>query len=524
MNSGAVLMNFFILLTIRPLDFFIVLLYFVAMMIIGWLCSKKNQDMDGYFLARGRMPGWVTGFSLMATLISSMTFIATPGFSFKENWRYMPANFSFIIAVCMAIYIFMPIFRGSNIPSAYEYLERRFGAWARYYAAAGYIVMQTVRLGLVTYTVSLTLQIITGCPLELIIILTGVVVVVYTVAGGLEAVIWTDMIQGIGLILGGLICLPVIVFALPGGFNQIITTAYADGKMSLGSMDFTFTKITFWVMIIPAIFNQLWCVEQSTVQRYIAPKTDREAKKALWFGVLATIPIWIYFTFLGTAMYVFYKAFPEQTVNDMVPEQVLPYFILTKVPMGLAGIVIIGIVAAAQSTLSSSLNSAANIFTNDFYKRLIKLDKSESHYLKASKICSLVFGVLMITLAFVIYYIRSSTIQDLNTVLYHILSSGIFGLFVAGVLTRSVDGKSAGIATILTVIGVLLWLFFDTDYGRNSFPAIVTILPNKFWISTFANMFLFLIALLLSKINVTQNKICNIDNLTIFTTKTNRKD
>ena len=475
------------------IDYAIILIYVVVILMTGWIFSRRNKNADQYFTARSRVPGWVAGFSLMATLISSMSFLATPGFAFKENWRYIPTNFLFMAAAVMGIHIFMPIFRRSGITSSYEYLERRFGSWARVYAAIGYVMMQSVRLGLIAYTVSLPLQLLTGLPIPAIILLVGIVVSTYTIIGGLEGVIWTDMIQGIGLILGGLICLPVVLAGIPGGFPELMSTAYRDGKMSLGSFRFSFTEITFWVMIFPAVFNQLWCVEQTTIQRYVAPKTEKAARRAIWTGVLTTIPVWVYFTFLGTALYVFYKFNATPGVNELVPEQVLPFFILTKVPAGLVGIVIIGLLAAAQSSLAGSMNASASIVVNDFYRRFFVKGKTDLHYLKASKWFSSLFGFVMIGLALLIHYMRTMTLQDLGNLMTSILSSGIFGLFALGVLTKKVKSLPTLIATLCTVALVVTWLALDAHS-----PAAKAWLPHKFWMTIFANIFLFSTASLLS--------------------------
>lgn len=497
--------------TIHFLDYGIIGVYLLTMLVIGWRCSRKNASSDEYFMARSEMPGWATGFSLMATMISSMSFLATPGFAFKENWRYIPTNFLFLVAAIMGIYIFMPIFRRSGISSGYEYLERRFGSWARVYTAVGYVLMQSARLGLVTYTVSLPLQILTGLPLPLLIVLVGVVVAAYTIAGGLRAVIWTDMVQGIGLMIGALICVPIVLKGIPGGVGELFSVAHQDGKLSLGDFDFTIAKITFWVMILPAIFNQLWCVEQATIQRYVAPKTEREAKKAIWLGVLMVIPIWGYFSVLGTGLYVFYKLNPDPQIGNMVAEQVLPYFILTKIPAGLAGVVIIGLLAAAQSSLSSSISASASIVTTDFYRRFFVKDRDELHYLTASRWVSAVFGVVMIGLALLIYYIRTMTIQDLNTLIQSIFSCGIFGLFMLGILTKRVENRAALSCSLVTLAIVVGWLFIDARI-----PSLAGYLPHKFWMPILTNIFLFISAWITSGI-IREKRHRDLKNLTLKT-------
>ncbi len=161
----------------------------------------------------------------MATLISSMTSLALPGFTYEEDWRYMPAQLTYLIAVWLAVLFFMPLFRRGHVRSAYEYLERRFGIWARLYAAGGFVLFQMFRLGVILYAVCLPIETMSGISMPWVILFFGVVVATYTILGGLEAVIWTDLIQGIALMTGGLICLPIIISLLPGGADQLITAA-----------------------------------------------------------------------------------------------------------------------------------------------------------------------------------------------------------------------------------------------------------------------------------------------------------
>ena len=189
---------------------------FLVLVGIGVYCARKNVSSEAYFLANRSMPGWVVGVSLMATLISSMTTLAIPGFTYKEDWRYMPAQFTYLIAVWLAVLFFMPLFRRGHFRSAYEYLERRFGTWARLYAAAGFVLFQMFRLGVILYTVCLPIETMRGISLPWIILFFGIAVATYTILGGLEAVIWTDLIQGIALMAGGLVCLPIIIGLLPG--------------------------------------------------------------------------------------------------------------------------------------------------------------------------------------------------------------------------------------------------------------------------------------------------------------------
>ena len=370
-----------------------------AMVAIGVYTARRNRSADAYFLANRSMPGWIVGFSLMATIISSMTFLAIPGFTFEKDWRYMPAHFFYFIPAIVAYFLFMPYFRRGHVRSAYEYLELRFGTWARLYAATGFLVFQMFRTGVILYAVCLPFGPMTGLPLGWVILVLGILVAAYTIAGGLEAVIYTDLLQGLALIAGGLICIPLAVDLIPGGLSQVFAEAVADGKFAVGSTGWAWDDQTVWVLILvyQFIFFQLLCTDQNAVQRYIAMKTDRDAKLGLVLSTVMTIPVWLYFAFIGTVLYVYYKHFPAAELDSLVSEQAFPYFVLTQIPAGAAGFVLSGLLAAAMSTLDSGINASAATITNDFYRRFKKSVEDEQHYLKFGRWVSVAFGVIMIS-------------------------------------------------------------------------------------------------------------------------------
>lgn len=517
---------------LRPLDLAVILSFLSVCIGIGVYCSRRSKSADNYFLAGRKMPGWVVGFSLMATLISSMTFMAAPGFAYASDWRYVPCSVMFIFSILYGMFIFMPVFRKANMNSAYEYLERRFGRWARVYAAIGYVLMQIARLGLVLYTVSLAVHVMLGPKLgdiitmEWVIILLGVAVAIYTIAGGLEAVMWTDLLNGIALMIGGLICLPVVLSKIPGGLSELFSVAQADGKLIPKEiMEFSFSKETVWMLLMPAFFNALWCTEQTTVQRYIAPRTEKESKKSMIVSFFTVVPIWVYFTFIGTAIYVFYQFNPDPLIDEVAkePEKVLPFFVLTQVPAGLAGFVIAGLIAAATSSLDSSINACASTVTNDLYDIIHTKNKKPKDYLIFGRWASVAFGIIMIALALFIHLTRTRTVQDLQTILVQVLTAGLFALFMLGLISRRIGNKAALIATVITVLTACLWLYLDSPYGRNQFPTIATHLPVKFWFGTLLNIELFVLAFAscylfnwVNKKDITDLSIMTMQEKTVF--------
>ena len=503
-------------------DLLVMGLFFGAFVAIGAYFARKTNSAEGYFLAGRNLPGWLVGCSVMATIVSAMTFLALPAVSYKDNWRYIPWNLGYLLALLPALVLFMPFFRRTRVASAYEYLERRFGTWARLYAAGMFIFWLTCRMSIILFAVCLPIKTMIDVDLVWIIVAFGLIATVYTVAGGLEAVIWTDLLQSIAMFIGAIICLPILVAKLPGGFTQIIEVAYADGKMSMGGTDLVLGEKTIWVMIVLSLFTWLhWgCQDQSMVQRYCAPRSEKEARKALWLGVLLTIPVWTYFIFIGTALYVFYKVFPDPHLEEAVqkPEQILPYFILHHVPSGLAGFVICGLVAAAMSTVDSSINAVASTITTDFYRRLFVRDRDERHYLVAGRAFSCLLGAVMIGGALLIHHVSDQRLADLQIMIQSITGGGLLALTLLGMLTIRVDSRAAIISVAAGFLGVCLWLFADSPLGHDLLPEVAGAMPDKFWVHVFVNLFVFALGFGLSFI-FRRRKQKDLADLTVWTVR-----
>jgi SSS family solute:Na+ symporter len=236
-------------------------------------------------------------------------------------------------------------------------------------------------------------------------------------------------------------------------------------------------------------FLQIGCTDQMTIQRYCAPSSEKEARKALYVSAFLSLPVWIYFTFIGTAIFVFYKVFPSSELAGIVPERILPFFILREVPMGLAGFVVAGLLSAAMSTLDSSINASAATVTNDFYKRFYNQNATEKHYLRFGMICSLFFGAVMIVFALIIHYTRTQTLADLQALLVSVLSGGLLALFWLGFFGKRVGNFVAATAVIVAVVSSCLWLFV---------PSISAKMPDKFWMIILVNLLSFGVGMILS--------------------------
>jgi len=473
----------------------VLVIYFVAMAAMGPYFARKNKTTENYFLGGRSFPGWLIGLSMFATSISSITFVAYPADAYKTAYlRFLPC-LMLPLGIFLASKIFLPFYRRAHITSAFEYLEVRFGSGTRAYAATAFVIGQVTRLGMILYLVSMLVQEMTGLNAYYSILLGGVITSFYTITGGIEAVIWTDFFQSFLLWFGGFAILVIIIMNVDGGLSTIISVAAADGKFMLGDLDtatgelvraprgFSLVDKTVLMMLLVGLTNWLteYSSNQNVIQKYVATKDPKNATQAIWICCLCSVPTWAFFMFLGTALYVYFKLNPDPSALAMLDgtaraDSIVPYFVIQKMPVGLAGLVIAGVLAAAMSSLSSSINAISAVTIVDIYKRHVAKDKSERHYMRAARVVSLVASVLMLGFAIVLLSATDKTLQDTATKLAAILGGGLLGLYFLGFLTRRGDGRAVGVAIVCT-LAFSLWLAlvemkviegvvpFETYYG-----------------------------------------------------------
>lgn len=452
-------------------DIAIIVVYLLAMVTVGFYFSKKNKNSVQFTSASGKIPGWAIGLSIYATFLSSNTFLGVPGKAFGGNWNAFVFSISMPLAAWVASKYFVPFYRSTGEISAYTHLEKRFGTWARTYAVICFLLTQFARMGTIFFGIALSLHALTGFSMASIMIVMGICIIIYTVLGGMEAVIWTEVAQGIIKTLGALLILFLVVREIPGGFSKVFDIAIADNKLSLGSYSLNFTESTFWVILLYGFFINLnnFGMDQNYIQRYHTAASSKQASKSVWLCVAMYVPASLLFFIIGTSLYAYYNVHPEllDPTRIKAADEALPHFMVTKVPTGLVGLIVAALLSAAMSTISSNMNASATVFTMDIYKKYFKPGINDKQQLYILHIATVVFG--LIGLGTGLAMIGAKSLLDIWWELSGIFAGGMLGLFLLGLISRQSRNTEALVATMIGVIVILWMTFSDRLSGEYAF-------------------------------------------------------
>jgi len=396
------------------LNWVILAAYILGNLLLGFFLSKRVETAEHYFLGQRTMPWWAIGISVVATYIGAMSFLGGPAWAYSEGFSVIFIHINYPIAVFVVITVFLPFFYRSGVASIFDYLERRFGLTSRTVMSSVFLFGNAAYSGIMLYTTALVLEFITGMPVIDAILIVAVVAVTYTMLGGMAAVIWTDVIQSAILFIGALVTVFLLIGELPSGFLGTLQELKAQGRTDPFEYSLDPSKVaTIWTGIVAmSIYHVVvYGVNQMMVQRTLAAKSLGDAKKSyMLMGYLAFF-IFVLFFGLGVLFYSYYggKTFENENlvVLDFVASMGFP---------GLMGVVTAAIVAAAMSSLDSSLNSMATVTTLDFYEKFFKKNGSPEHYLKASRWFTFMWAVLMVVPAIIFSKSGGSVLEVLSKV------------------------------------------------------------------------------------------------------------
>jgi len=446
------------------LDILVLFVYVAGVTIFGALFYRKSSTTEGFTAANRNLPGWAVGLSIFGTYLSSISFLALPGKAYVSNWNAFVFSLSLPIAAWVATRWFAPLYRSTRDISAYAYLERRFGYWARAYAMTFYLLTQLARMGTILFLVALALEGLTGWDIRAIIIVAGILVTFYTFVGGIEAVIWTDVAQAIVLTVGAIVCAIVLVTGIPDGLTGLLQAVEDDNKLSLGSMAMDLTAPTFWVVLLYGIVINLqnFGIDQSYIQRYQTARSLGDARRSVWVGALTYVPVSAMFLFIGSALFAFYGAHPQLLPEGVAGDRVFPYFIVNQLPAGLTGLLIAALSAAAMSSVDTSINSSATVLLTDVYKRWLKPDADDALQMRFLRITTLLLGIAGTGTALLMISIKSAL--DVWWNLAGIFSGGMLGLFLLGILSRRARSSQA-VAGMVVGLLVIIWATFSSKWN-----------------------------------------------------------
>lgn len=455
--------------SIHIVDYLIIGISLCIPIAISLYFSRKQNSVNNFFKAGGSLPGWAVGMSILATLISSVTFIAYPGAGFSSNWILLVQGLMVPLTLVFLIGFLVPLYRKIINLSAYEYFEQRFGFLARLYSSLGFFLAHFSKMGTVFFLIALAFSKMTGIDTLHLILILGALVIFITLIGGIEAVIWLDVIQGLMLIVGGVISLLVIIFSTPGGFSAIWQVAGENGRIGFGPFDLEFVNLTFIVMALNGIFYaiQKYGTDQTIVQRYLTAKSDKQAIKASLMGVLLSVPVWALFMFIGTALFAYYKLSGDMLPADIATDAVFPHFIISNLPTGVIGLVLAALLAAAISSLDSDLNCLSAIFLEDYYLRFRK-NTSERNKLLVGKITVIVAGLASLLIASYYIKIGGKGVLGIVFMLYSIFSGGIAGLFLLGIFSKRANKKGVYIGMLACILFTAYAVLSSTPIGDNN--------------------------------------------------------
>ena len=421
-----------------------------ALLMVGMACFFifKKKDENDYFRGGNRIPWYVAGMSIFATMLSSITFIAIPTQAYLQDWRYFVMAFFIIGMAPVAIYYYLPFFCRLGITSAYEYLEKRFNLGVRLFGSAAFVVFMVCRVAVVTLLPAIALNAVTGISIDACILICGVLTMIYCSLGGLEAVIWSDFVQGI-VLMGGAVSVLVLLIMKTGGdgahFSTFWNVASTYNKNTMWDFRFILTQPVFWVVAVQGLISNLssYTSDQCVIQRYIATPDENATKRSLWFNGCMSVFAQIVFYGIGMALFAFYHTHPEaMDVTMPKGDSVLPIFMATEMPPWLAGLVIAAVFAATISTLSANLSSASTAVVTDFVKRF-NPGISGKAQIRCGQVCTYVVGIIGIMAALTLARMESSALFDNFNKYIAMLTAGLTGLFFMGVFMPRIKGMAA---------------------------------------------------------------------------------
>lgn len=418
-----------------PLNYTVLGLYLGAMLAIGWLYARRQKDGEDYYLAGRNLPWLAVAMSLYASVTSAMTYMGLPGMAFSQNASLLLVALMSPVVAPLLIWVYYPVYRRMRLTTSYEYIAHRFGPGARRAVAVLFILARMGWLGTVIYAPALALSVVSGLPLWASILMMGLLATVYTVMGGLAAVVWTDVVQFI-IMIGGAIWLAVaLVLQVPDGFSGILASAQASGRLDFGDWSLEPMVMNSLGVVIAYFFilQQDYGVDQVSVQRLLAVRDNRGVTRAILFNAVTDFLMIGLLLFIGLGIWAFAGSHPGFFPAGTGGDRILPYFIIHALPDGVSGLLVTAIFAAAMSSMDSGINSLATVILIDLVKPLRSAPLSGTQEVRAARWLTLLLGIFATAIAFAV--VKIGGILTAFYTFMGLFSAPVLALFVLGLLS-----------------------------------------------------------------------------------------
>ncbi|WP_343703510.1 sodium/solute symporter [Chitinophaga sp.] len=438
------------------LDWAVIGAYFLLVIAISVTVSRKmGNSTSDFFLGGQKIPWWAAGLSIFGSKLSALTFIAIPAKAYATDWVYILNNLMIIVVAPIVTMFYLPYFRKLKLTSVYEYLQIRFNTRVKLLGSLTFVLFQLSRLGVVIYLPALVLSTVTGTNIFACILLTTVVTTAYSVLGGIEAVVWTEVMQVFVLLGGALVSFFFMAANTDGGLGGMMSEAWQHDKLRVANLGWSISEPVLWVVVVGAFLTNLvtYTSDQVVVQRYLTTPTEKEARRSIYTNALMVIPATFIFFGVGTALWFFYRHHPGSLNPHGRTDDVFPWFISQQLPAGLSGLVIAGLFAATMSTISSSMNSIATVLTTDFYKTFRK-QATDQQSLRFAKIVTVFLGIIGCGIAMYLVYLQNASIWDQYLKIIGLFGGCLAGMFAAGIFFPKINSRGVFAGFVLSSIGL----------------------------------------------------------------------
>jgi len=460
------------------LDYLALFAYLLVIVGMGFYFSRRENSTDDYFLAGRRIPWWAASLSIFSTHLSAVTFMGIPAAAFKDNWVTILINLGIILATPLTVFCFLPFYRRLNMTTIYEYLEHRFSPAIRVYGSLSFVLLQLAKMGVFLLLPALALTTVTGLNVYLCILVMGLLCTIYTVLGGIEAVIWTDVLQSCILLGGAILCIGAIFAAEQFDFGAMISVASDANKFHFFNTEGGIDTSVFWVVIVGGFFIQMvpFTSDQVIAQRFLTTRDEKAAAKSLWAHAAIVIPASLLFFSLGTALFIYFASRGDLLPPaDMKNDVIVPWFIVTQMPAGLAGLIIAGLFAATMSTVDSGMHAIATSLVNDVYRK-IRPEATDKSRLKVARLLTIAAGVSGTLSAVLISKVDASSLWTLILLLVGLFGSSLTGVFLLGVFSRRASSRGVAVGIVCSIAALIALRFIDPSPIHGFLTAAVGVL------------------------------------------------